>query len=56
MKTTAKKVAIELMKVIQPKLDDMKKRIDDMDQKVTVLEGRTQTLSSILMNKRKHAQ
>lgn len=55
-KIKIKEIAQELMKAIQPKIDDMKKQIDSMEKKVTAIEGRMQTLSSILMNKRKHNQ
>lgn len=53
-KITVKEVAIELMKGIQPKLNDMQEQIDKIEEKVNAFEGRMQTLSSVLMNMRKH--
>lgn len=53
-KITTKEIAVEIVKVIQPKLDEMQKELDEFGQKLTVLEGRIQTLSSVNMNKMKH--
>ncbi len=49
-----KEIAKELLQGILPKIKDLQQQIDNLDRKIDGLEGRVQTLSSILMNKRKH--
>jgi acyl carrier protein phosphodiesterase len=51
---TTEEIAKELMKAISPKLEYLQNRIIDLDKRIDGLEGKIQTLNSVLMNQRKH--
>lgn len=55
---TTKEIALELVKAIMPKVDkkivQLQKQINKQQKTIAGLETKIQSLSSVLMNKRKH--
>ena len=50
----AKELAAELMKAVLPKIEDLQKQIKALDKRITILDGKLQSISSVIINKRKH--